>query len=104
MTVLTLDEKVEQIMAQAAQQSEKTGFPNLEPEVLQAIVQNLKGALEKASSLPQQAVVLCSPQIRWHFKRLVGRFVPHIAVVSYNEILSDVKIHSIGRVGLSDAN
>jgi flagellar biosynthesis protein FlhA len=49
-----------------------------------------------------QPVVLCSAQIRMHFKKLVDRFIPNIAVLSYDEIVPNVKIQSISVVELAD--
>jgi flagellar biosynthesis protein FlhA len=67
---------------------------------MKAIMQKL----EKFTSLNCQPIVLCSAQIRSHFKKFIDRFIPHLVVLSYNEILSTVKIKSLGTVGVSDAN
>jgi flagellar biosynthesis protein FlhA len=49
-------------------------------------------------------VVLCAGPIRTHFKKLADRFIPNLVVLSYNEILNQIKVQSIGTVGMSDAN
>jgi flagellar biosynthesis protein FlhA len=49
-------------------------------------------------------VIMCSAQIRAHFKKLIDRFIPNLVVLSYNEILNTVKIQSLGMVELSDAD
>ena len=51
-----------------------------------------------------QAIVLCSPSIRYHFKKLVERFIPSLVVLSHNEIASNVNLKSIGIVRLEDAS
>jgi len=67
-------------------------------------MKNLAQNLEKFSSLNYQPIVLCSAQIRSHFKKLTDRFVPDLVVLSYNDILNNVQIQSLGTVGLSDAD
>jgi flagellar biosynthesis protein FlhA len=42
--------------------------------------------------------------VRPHFKKLVDRFVPNLAVLSYDEVMNHVQIQSIGTVELPDAN
>jgi flagellar biosynthesis protein FlhA len=49
-----------------------------------------------------QPIVMCSAQLRMHVKRLVDRFIPNLTVLSYDEIMPNVKIQSIGAVELSD--
>ena len=39
-----------------------------------------------------------------HFKKLIDQFIPNISVLSYDEILSNVEIQSIGTLELRDAN
>ncbi|MBW1940546.1 MAG: FHIPEP family type III secretion protein, partial [Deltaproteobacteria bacterium] len=88
----------------AIQQTEQGSFLAIEPDIAQKIMKNLAQNLEKFSSLNYQPIVLCSAQIRSHFKKLTDRFVPDLVVLSYNDILNNVQIQSLGTVGLSDAD
>jgi flagellar biosynthesis protein FlhA len=65
-------------------------------------MKQLAKQLEKFGPMNLQPVVLCSAQIRMHFKKLVDRFIPNIAVLSYDEIVPNVKIQSISVVELAD--
>jgi flagellar biosynthesis protein FlhA len=47
---------------------------------------------------------VCSAQIRSHFKKLADRFIPGMAVLSYDEIVSSTKIQIVGTVEGSDAD
>jgi len=102
--VLTLAQDVERSVAEAIQHTEQGSFLPIEPNMAQKIMKTLTRKLEDFSRLNRQPIVLCSPQIRSHFKKLVDRFIPDLVVLSYNEILSNVKIESIGTVVLDDAN
>ncbi len=102
--VLTLDHGIESAIADAVQHTEQGSHFAPDPNVAQKIVNSLAQALEKSSSLNYQPVIACSAHIRSHFKKLVNPFIPNISVLSYDEILSNVEIQSIGTLELTDAN
>ena len=102
--VITLDQNIEKTVAQAVQHTEQGDFFPIEPGVAQKIMRRVTQNLEEFSKLNQQPVVLCSPLIRSHFKKLADRFIPDLVVLSYNEIVNNIQIHSIGTVVLDDAN
>lgn len=102
--LISLDQRVENVISGAIQQTEQGSFLAIEPDIAQKIMKNLAQNLEKFSSLNYQPIVLCSAQIRSHFKKLTDRFVPDLVVLSYNDILNNVQIQSLGTVGLPDAD
>jgi len=102
--VITLDESVESAIVGAIQQTEQGSHFALDPNTAQKIANNLARVLENSSSLNYQPVIVCSTHIRGHFKKLIDQFLPNIAVLSYDEILSNVEIQSLGTLELSDAN
>ncbi len=102
--VITLDQSVEKVISAAIQQTEHGSFLAMEPNMVQNIMDSITQKLEKSSSLGYQIVVLCSAAVRSHFKRLVEGFIPGLTVLSYNEILNNIDIQSLGTVGLSNAN
>jgi len=102
--VITLDQNIEKTVAQAVQHTEQGDFFPIDPGVAQKIMKKVTQNLEKFSKLNQQPVVLCSPLIRSHFKKLADRFIPDLVVLSYNEIVNNIQVHSIGTVVLDDAN
>jgi len=102
--LITLDPNVEKEITESIQQTPQGSFLTMEPKVAQRIMEVLSGNLEKFVPLNRQPVVLCSAHIRSHFKRLVERFIPNLVVLSYNEILKNVKIQSLGMVAISDAD
>ena len=102
--VVTLDHGIESAMAEAIQSTEQGTLFALDPNIAQKIVNNLARIIEKSAALNYQPVVVCSAHIRGHFKKLVDRFIPNTTVLSYDEILSNVEIKSLGTLELSDAN
>ena len=96
--VMTLDPAVEDIITAGIQQTEHGAYLSIDPSKVQAIIAGLTKEMEKFAPLTQPPVVLCSPVVRRHFRRLVERFVPALAVLSHNELTTDLNIHSVGTV------
>jgi flagellar biosynthesis protein FlhA len=51
-----------------------------------------------------QPVLLCSPTVRIHLRRILERFVPNLVVLAHNEITRDAKLTSLGLLELQHAN
>ena len=96
--VITLDPKLEQLIAGAIQTSEYGSYVAIEPSVGQKIFNKLAEETQKVSSLGYQPIILTSPNIRMHFKRLTERVAPNLIVLSYNELDSSIKVQSVGMV------
>jgi len=96
--VLTLDPAVEDILTAGIHQTEHGAYLSVDPEKVQSILGGLNKELEKFTQLSQPPVVLCSPVVRRHFRRLVERFVPTLAVLSHNELVPELSVHSLGMV------
>jgi len=101
---ITLGHSLESTISGALQQTDHGSFLALDPSVAQKMMNNLAASLEKMSSLNYQPVVMCSAQIRHHVSRLVDRFMSHVVVLSYDEILSNVEIQSIDMLELNHAD
>jgi flagellar biosynthesis protein FlhA len=102
--VINLGHSVESAVANALQQSEQGSFMALDPAIANQMMSHLARCLEKAASMNCQPVVLCSPQIRLHMKKIIDRFIPNVCVLSYNEILPGAEIIAIATVELNDAD
>lgn len=98
--LFTLDRVLEEAVARGIIQSDHGSQLNLDPKVTQTILASLNEKIEEATSQGEKMVVLCSPVIRRHFKRLTEKFIPNMIVVSHNELSPDVNIRSLGTVRL----
>ncbi len=99
--VLTLDPVVEDIITAGIQKTDHGTYLSVDPNKVQSIIGGLQGEMEKFSQLTQPPVVLCSPVVRRHFRRLVERFVPTLVVLSHNELVTDLNIHAAGMVKMN---
>ncbi len=101
---VTVGHTVETVIAEALQQTDQGSFLSLDPLLAQQLMNNLARSLEKMAAVNHQPIVMCSAQIRPHFKMLVDRFMPHVVVLSYDEILSNIEIQSIDMLELDHAD
>ncbi len=97
-SVLTLDPSLEQRMRDSVQQSEYGSYLAMDPNIAQAMIDNLSRQYEKLNQNGVVPVVLCAPVLRLYFKRLIERFIPHMVVLSYNEIESGIEVEVMGMV------
>lgn len=99
--ILTLDREVEETIADAVQMSEQGSYLAIEPNTAQSIILGIRKAAEKFDQTGTSPVLIASPGVRRHMKKLTERFMPNLAVISHNEIPPSIKIQSIGVVSLN---
>jgi flagellar biosynthesis protein FlhA len=98
--LFTLDRGIEESIAQNIIQTEQGQQVSLDPKITQSILASLNEKIEEATNMGEKMIVLCSPVIRGHFKKLTEKFIPNLVVVSHNELSPDANIRSLGTVRL----
>ncbi len=96
--LFTLDRGIEESIAQNIIQTEKGQELSLDPKLTQTILASLNERIEEATNMGEKMIVLCSPVVRKHFKRLTEKFIPNLVVVSHNELSPEINIRSLGTV------
>jgi flagellar biosynthesis protein FlhA len=99
-TVVTIDPSLEEVMIGAIHQSEYGSFLALDPNVGERVLVQISSQVQNYKRMKLLPVILCSPRLRPHFKRFIERSFPDMAVLSYNEIVPQVKVQSIGMISL----
>ncbi|GGC97065.1 flagellar biosynthesis protein FlhA [Pontibacillus salipaludis] len=99
--VITVSGKVEKTIAEHVQQTEHGSYLALDPETQQQIVQSVASQVEQLSLQEETPIVLCSPATRMYVKQLLERFLPQVAVLSYNELEPSVEVQSVGEVNVA---
>jgi len=99
-TVVTIDPSLEEVMIGAIHQSEYGSFLALDPNVGERVLVQISSQMQNFKRMKLLPVILCSPRLRPHFKRFIERSFPDVAVLSYNEIVPQVKVQSIGMISL----
>ncbi|MFW6387300.1 MAG: flagellar biosynthesis protein FlhA [Thermodesulfobacteriota bacterium] len=98
LSVMTLERRVEEIFNQALQRTEHGGtYLALDPRQAQAILDAIAQQIQNFSG-GATPVLLCSPTIRPHVKKLTERYLSNLVVISHNEIAPQLQVRSIGTV------
>jgi len=74
--LVTLDREVEDLIAEAIQPSDQGSFLAIEPATAQQIISSIRTMVDRFGIYGAQPVVLASPTIRRHVKKLIERFCP----------------------------
>jgi type III secretion protein V len=98
-TVLLLDAQIEEAIRGAISRTGAGSFLTLAPAAGRDIVTAVRRALGEAPLQPP--LILTQPDIRRFVKKLVELDFPDARVVSYAELLPEVRIQPIGRATLS---
>jgi flagellar biosynthesis protein FlhA len=96
--VITLDPAIEDIVMKGIQQTQHGSYLSVDPEQARSIVDACSTEVLRVSSLGYEPIVLTSPVVRIHFKRMMEHTVPELVVLSYNEIEQSVEIKGVGMV------
>ena len=103
LTVFTIDPRLEETMINSVHQSEYGSFLALDPQVGEEVLNQVQEFFANFKRMEKQPVSLCSPRLRPHFKKFTERNYPNLAVLSYNEVISQVKVQSIGVLNVDSA-
>jgi flagellar biosynthesis protein FlhA len=104
LAAVTLDHSVEKSISESIQRTDHGSFLAMDPRAVEKVVHALGKHIETFVALNSQPVVLCSAQVRPHFKRLIDRMVPNLAVLSYDEVMNNAQIQTIGSVEINHAD
>jgi flagellar biosynthesis protein FlhA len=98
---LTLDPALEDLINGHLERSERGISNTMPPQTAQQIVQQIASKVTELTQTGRSAVVLCSPQIRSALRRMIENSLPHVAVLAYNEITSEVAVEAVALVGMN---
>jgi flagellar biosynthesis protein FlhA len=97
--VIHLDPRLDRKLSE---QMNGSGAAASEQGLAQRLAPLLKQAAERVAAQGQQPVLLCSPPLRRHLRRMTERTLPGVPVLSLNEIDSAAKIKALETVRLGD--
>jgi flagellar biosynthesis protein FlhA len=100
--LMTLDQDIENQIAESIQETPQGSYLGVDPESAQAIITAIDTSIETFSMFNYQPLLLCSPVVRPHLKKLTERSIPNLVILSHNEISPEVRIESLGTVILAD--
>ena len=102
--LLTLGADIEDLMSKSINETERGAYLNIDPDTGQRILIALNKSMETLVQMNYQPILLCSPMIRRHLRKLTERFIPNLVVLSHNELTSNVQLKVLGEAVLANAN
>jgi flagellar biosynthesis protein FlhA len=96
--VITLDPQLDRSLAEQAASLPQGASLNLDPAMSHKLLSGLKQAAERVAARGQQPIVLCSPAVRRHLRRLSDRLLHSVPVMGLNEVDALVRLQSLDTV------
>ena len=99
---LTLSPEWEKVLDDSCQRTELGTMFLLNPMQVQELIETTASTLMNAhQNIGKQPVILCSPRIRLPLFQLLERHIPTIVVISYSELITDIKVEAVDTIGES---
>lgn len=96
--VLTLDPKIEQTLASSIRSLDERNTLVLEPRFAEQMLTKLAVQVETMMKSNLMPVLLCSPELRRHIRRVTERVMPHLSILSMAEVPNSVNLKSFAVV------
>lgn len=97
---LTLSADWEKTLDDSCQRTELGTMFLLNPLQVQELIETAAQTLMRAhQTLGRQPIILCSPRIRLPLYQLLERHIPTIVVVSYSELITDIRVEAVDTIG-----
>ena len=96
--VISLHPEVEQLLMDAAMESERIGAVVIDPRFTQEFLARLEQTLRSAYASGTSPVLLVPTPIRFFVKRLAEPSYPNLAVMAYTEVGASVSVQAAGTV------
>ena len=99
---LTLSPEWEKTLDDSCQRTELGTMFLLNPMQVQDLIESTAMTLMRAhQAIGMQPIILCSPRIRLPLYQLLERHIPTIVVISYSELITDIKLEAVDTIGES---
>lgn len=98
--VVMLSPNIEDTISQSIQHTELESFVSPDPNMVKKLIGSLQRLIANFEATGLSPVILCSPLVRCHLRKILEKFIPNVVVLAHNEITRDVNIKSFGVVEL----
>jgi flagellar biosynthesis protein FlhA len=96
--VLALAPEIEDLLSKHIQKTEHGSYLSMDPAKAEKIIRSIKAEVEKIMMMNIQPVILSSPGIRRHLRRMIEQYVPSVMVISHAEVTPNISIKAVGKV------
>jgi flagellar biosynthesis protein FlhA len=101
--VITLDPRLEELIANSLLQTEAGVQLVMDPSTAQRMLSEIAHTIESHPEIAAQPILLTSPTARRHLYKLTSRFIPQLIVLSHNELSAEAHVTSVGLVEMAHA-
>jgi len=101
LSVYTLDPEIEDIVRGAIKQTSAGSYLALDPDSVQLILNAMRQMISPTPAGGQPPVLLTAIDVRRFVRKLIEGDFPDLAVVSFQEIVPEIKIQPLGRIQLT---
>jgi len=101
--IISLDARLERMLADAVRPSDGGTVLAVEPDVAEALVREVSAIARQAEEHNRDAVLVCASRLRPSLHRLLATSLPRLGVLSVNELGPQVKLDRIGVVNVTAA-
>ena len=98
--VVMLSPNIEDTISQSIQHTEFESFVSPDPNTVKKLIGSLQRLITNFETTGLSPIILCSPLVRCHLRKILEKFIPNVVVLAHNEITRDVNIKSFGVVEL----
>ncbi len=101
LAVYLLDPEIEDMVRGAIKQTSAGSYLALDPDSVQLIIQAMRNTIVPTPPEGQPPVLLTAIDVRRFVRKLIEGDFPDLPVVSYQEIVPEIRIQPLGRIQLS---
>ena len=101
LSVYLLDPEIEDMVRGAIKQTSAGSYLALDPDSVQLILHSMRSTIQPTPPGGQPPVLLTAIDVRRFARKLIEGEFPELAVVSYQEIVPEIRIQPLGRVQLT---
>lgn len=99
--VITFNPELEKMISDCVTANERGTHIAMDPAFMQVIVNNTAQKVDEVILKGDNPVLICSPAIRLHLKRIIESKLPTVPVLSYAEVDPKIAIKPMAVVGLN---
>ncbi len=101
LSVYLIDPEIEDLVRAAIKQTSAGSYLALDPDSVQLILQSMRKMITRTPSAGQPPVLLTAIDVRRFIKKLIESDFPDLPVISYQEVVPEIKIQPLGRIQLT---
>jgi len=100
--VLTFDRNLEEILTKNVKHTDHGAYLALDPRLAEEIIKAVTKEVEQQIASNTQPVLMTTPSLRRHVRKLIESSLPTVFVVSHAEIVDGINLQATGKVSLKN--